>query len=350
MSGRIPAIDTAKGLGILCVFLGHLCVADSIPFRMIFNFHMPLFFILSGMVFSLDHLNNLAALTRKLNKNILRPFVFFVLLGSLINIIRGSFLPDNGDIFHWVLEIIKGQPSFVPSAWFLTSLFMTQLVFWLIFVGGTRRRKIIICAILAVVTLLFAAIVIPLYFKYLPTHPEIRDYLSILFPIKIPTIPLSLFFFCIGFFCKKHLLKMPMVFLVPFPFSLFLSALFPAPNMAIPSVPALWCFLPSALIGSFSILAIARLVSFPPLAFIGRNSLTFFMLEGHVVPMVLAIIHRFVPSASTSPMSSQLAPALIPIVLLMSVLCITCLIPAINRLRSKTWHPASHSANSTPTC
>ena len=47
---RIGWIDTAKGIGLLCVILGHL----SIPLvdAWVYFFHMPLFFFLSGVVFS----------------------------------------------------------------------------------------------------------------------------------------------------------------------------------------------------------------------------------------------------------------------------------------------------------
>ena len=46
LTSRIGWIDTAKGIGLLCVILGHL----SIPYldMWIYFFHMPLFFFLSG--------------------------------------------------------------------------------------------------------------------------------------------------------------------------------------------------------------------------------------------------------------------------------------------------------------
>ena len=47
---RIEWIDTAKGIGLILVILGHL----HIPFMTtwIYLFHMPLFFFLSGLVYS----------------------------------------------------------------------------------------------------------------------------------------------------------------------------------------------------------------------------------------------------------------------------------------------------------
>ena len=50
MMNRIEWIDTAKGIGLLLVIFEHL----SIPYvtAWIYTFHMPLFFFLSGVVFS----------------------------------------------------------------------------------------------------------------------------------------------------------------------------------------------------------------------------------------------------------------------------------------------------------
>ena len=49
-SNRILWIDAAKGIGLLCVILGHL----GVPYlsTLVYTFHMPLFFFLSGIVFS----------------------------------------------------------------------------------------------------------------------------------------------------------------------------------------------------------------------------------------------------------------------------------------------------------
>jgi len=47
----IPWISIAKGIAILCVVAGHTFAPDSYKNRIIFSFHMPLFFILAGYIF-----------------------------------------------------------------------------------------------------------------------------------------------------------------------------------------------------------------------------------------------------------------------------------------------------------
>ena len=48
---RYRYFDVVKGVGILCVFMGHSFVYGALPSRMIFNFHMPLFMVVSGVFF-----------------------------------------------------------------------------------------------------------------------------------------------------------------------------------------------------------------------------------------------------------------------------------------------------------
>ena len=44
---RYPEFDVAKGIGIMCVVLGHILDAGMAK-SFVYLFHMPLFFIISG--------------------------------------------------------------------------------------------------------------------------------------------------------------------------------------------------------------------------------------------------------------------------------------------------------------
>lgn len=54
---RINYIDIAKGIALFLVIWGHLIPYTTITFRVIFSFHMPLFFILSGMSLDIEKYN-----------------------------------------------------------------------------------------------------------------------------------------------------------------------------------------------------------------------------------------------------------------------------------------------------
>ena len=51
-SNRIEEVDISKGIGMVLVITGHLCVSASLR-SFIYSFHMPLFFILSGIVYNI---------------------------------------------------------------------------------------------------------------------------------------------------------------------------------------------------------------------------------------------------------------------------------------------------------
>lgn len=52
MENRIKTIDIAKGVEILLVVMGHSMQTGSYPMRVIWTFHMPLFFFLSGFCYN----------------------------------------------------------------------------------------------------------------------------------------------------------------------------------------------------------------------------------------------------------------------------------------------------------
>ena len=53
-NSRSNVIDVFKGLGILLVILGHAWGVPNILQKLIYSFHMPAFFILSGYFFRVE--------------------------------------------------------------------------------------------------------------------------------------------------------------------------------------------------------------------------------------------------------------------------------------------------------
>ena len=74
---RNSQIDTLKGIGILLVVLGHNWITleeKGTLFQLIYSFHMPLFFIISG-VFTKEK-ENLLSFTKNKIDSILKPYFF----------------------------------------------------------------------------------------------------------------------------------------------------------------------------------------------------------------------------------------------------------------------------------
>lgn len=125
LTNRIPWIDTAKGIGLLCVIAGHL----SIPYldTWVYFFHMPLFFFLSGLVFSGGKYDFPTFLKKRL-KSLVVPY--FTLGGGIF-------------LFFCVVYAVQGQPGSAYldmlrqflvqehhwTVWFLACLFLTELLY-----------------------------------------------------------------------------------------------------------------------------------------------------------------------------------------------------------------------------
>ena len=62
MKKRIGYIDMAKGLAIILVIIGHISFTPSMGKTILYLFHIPLFFFLSGFTFSIDKYANFRAL------------------------------------------------------------------------------------------------------------------------------------------------------------------------------------------------------------------------------------------------------------------------------------------------
>lgn len=58
IKNRISYIDIAKGIGIFLVIWGHI-ILNGPAYNIIYAFHMPLFFFLSGLVFSKSKYKNI---------------------------------------------------------------------------------------------------------------------------------------------------------------------------------------------------------------------------------------------------------------------------------------------------
>ena len=90
---RLTYLDMVKGFGILLVILGHT-YPDSNSIKIwIYSFHMPLFFIISGIL--LNHTNtedkDIKSIIISKFKSLIIPYIFFELLAIFIWMILNEF-------------------------------------------------------------------------------------------------------------------------------------------------------------------------------------------------------------------------------------------------------------------
>ena len=126
ITSRIGWIDTAKGIGLLCVILGHL----SVPLveTWVYFFHMPLFFFLSGCVFSGRKYDFLTFVKKKVKSLVIPYFVLgggILLFCCLLYALEGR---PAGDYLQMLKNFLVQEHFW--TVWFLAGLFLTEVLYY----------------------------------------------------------------------------------------------------------------------------------------------------------------------------------------------------------------------------
>lgn len=138
-NSRINWIDTAKGIGIVLVVIGHTSFVPKAIIDWIFTFHMPLFFFLSGYVFREKAKFYVIQIKQLLIKYIILSLTFSISYCYL----SGWRYPD----YIHALSCSEWEASDPATPlWFLLSLFFVKCIYNMIYKCKYRDY---ICIILA---------------------------------------------------------------------------------------------------------------------------------------------------------------------------------------------------------
>ena len=130
--------DLAKGILIILVFIAHVPYDDRLWKTVIFSFHMPAFFILSGI---------LMTQSRSLQK----PFLVYVKKKAyrlLVPVPLFELLAYGEVLLHWhghfrIAEFLgkyQAMDLWNHADWFLLSLFVSECLFYAVY----RKKKLIL--------------------------------------------------------------------------------------------------------------------------------------------------------------------------------------------------------------
>lgn len=190
---RIDYIDVAKGIATICVILGHLSVTPKIVVNSVYTFHIPLFFFLSGFVINLDKYLTFKEYFIDKFKKIAIPYFFLsILTWGWIFCVREFPLDLNAYTINKFLGIFicaKDTPYYL-SLWFIASLFISQLLFYVLIKKRSRIYivfEFVLCYILAIC----------ISNTYTPGWPWALD-----------TVPMAIVFLGCGYSVKKNLHKL----------------------------------------------------------------------------------------------------------------------------------------------
>lgn len=293
---RIDFIDIARGIGIVFVVLGHNLWSKSLGSAVIFNFHMPLFFFLSGMFFLPRRMRTWKEIRHRCLSVVLH-LPFFAVAACLVFLVE----PDQLRLLSkrtMYLLFVHGEPWFDKPLWFFSSLAGVTFCFAMV----SRLRP---TGWNSVGKGAFLAACLVLSFAASKTPPAFRKLWS---PAMLATIPFGLFWYGMGYFSRgtmdrlgrNRICAAPLLLLAA---TLFLALAFWADPATKPDLRTArmgsWLLFPRSLLGIAAVILAARAMSSgrvgTSIAFVGRNSVAFFALEFVTFPFVARALGAVVP-------------------------------------------------------
>ena len=141
-TGRNATIDIARGIAIILVFLGHIRLTPGLGSLWLQSFHMPLFFVCSGLVFSTRKYPRFGKFFVAQVRSLAIPYftlgITLYFLMCLIDVIN-SYLNGVPVTLSWhikdvLISLFLGyrQHERYFSLWFLTTLFGGRIAFYFI--------------------------------------------------------------------------------------------------------------------------------------------------------------------------------------------------------------------------
>lgn len=160
------------------VVIGHLVRYDSPLGLYIYCYHMPLFFMISGICLNENKYENIFAYIRVRIRQRILPAISF----TLFIFIASNILFKPNAAYH-IQDVLKGFPH---ALWFLGILFIVEILYYLLH------------KTLNINTVFIIAVTIPLGF-FLATPGMYK------LPYEINAVPLSLLFYSIGCFLSVYI-------------------------------------------------------------------------------------------------------------------------------------------------
>lgn len=201
---RINYIDWIKGFGIILVVLNHILPSGDKLVSWMGTFHMPLFFVLSGMLLVLnDKWKNRSIKDNLVHKfkSLIIPYLKVIFILIIFLLILGIFLRD-GSYFTKIVDIIK-QTAFLEGygpMWFIFALFFGECLF--ILFKKINNNEF---------TILIGTIIIVALYSFIPDLRNtgsniIIRYLATIFFVFVRSC-LACSFISIGYIFEKYLHK-----------------------------------------------------------------------------------------------------------------------------------------------
>ena len=133
-------VTLTKAMGIILMVLAHAMSPENIVWRIIYTFHMPLFFIMSGYCFKEKYLDDVKQFVLQKIKGIYVPFVAFSLVFlALHNVFCYWYIYEPTWLYGWkdfawnvgrIMTRMSMNEAMLGTFWFLKELFWGSLIFY----------------------------------------------------------------------------------------------------------------------------------------------------------------------------------------------------------------------------
>lgn len=275
-SDRYDFVDNAKAIGIVLVVLGHSRGLPDDLLRLIFSFHVPLFFFISGFLVKSNKLEaTICNNTKKVLQTLGLPYLLFFLFAFLYwlatrNMGAKALLYSGKTWYGPIIGLFTGLESDLyidPPLWFFPCLILTAIAY-------QAARKLLT---LTASTCLFAvlAFCLSVLWKYSPYR----------LPLGLDSMWIALSFYAVGQYVREknffndmrpgYLVLMLFIATALLVYTALLNGQVDLANMHFGMRPAL--YLPTALLGIVAIFSFSRLLPSSRISnWLSQNTLTIF--------------------------------------------------------------------------
>jgi polysaccharide biosynthesis protein PslL len=197
MSNRIEYIDIARGIGILLVVMGHndFSLISPFAYHVIYSFHMPLFFFLSG--YFLNASIPFLDFIKKRFHSLLKPYLFtiFLIYFTSVSFEKMGF---QTALFR-ITKSLYGSGYYIDwvQLWFLPHLFVVSLYAFLFLAALGPWNNRYIRWIVLIITLGLSGLFLKSFYPY-PLAVFGKQYELYGLPFSLDLVLLSGFFFIMG--------------------------------------------------------------------------------------------------------------------------------------------------------
>lgn len=147
-TNRLNVIDVAKGIGMILVIFAHVNYTPEL-LVLIYSFHMPLFFLISGMMYNKEKYPDFKSFLKRRMKTLIIPYVYFAFFSIVYVYISEKMFPQLFDIpgekyIRYLTQIVISNWSGTHAnepLWFVLCLFLVEILYY--FISKKKTRFII---------------------------------------------------------------------------------------------------------------------------------------------------------------------------------------------------------------